>query len=417
MKKKFTHKKNPSCRICDNKNLIDYLKLGDHPPSNSFIEEKDLKYEQSFPLTVQLCLNCGLSQLDTIVSSEDIFDEYLYLSSTSKALVNHYDSMTKTIINKFGPKPNSLIVDIGCNDGITLKCYPKNKFKLLGIEPSTSGDFAVKAGLQVEKKFFSGKFSKNLNLKYGKASIITATNVFAHIDNIQDFVLGISNFLDKEGVFIIEFPYLKNMLDENFFDIIYHEHLSYLSINPLKHLFSSHNLKIFDIDTVDVGASGPGLKIYVSHNDSKFKITNTVSKYINLENQLNYKKIDPYILFSKKVFSIKSKLISLIKELNDNKKVVAAYGAPAKGNTMLNFLGVDKTQVKAVADNTPLKIGKLTPGTHIPIMSDNEFEKLNVDYALLLSWNYLKFFLNNSNYIKLGGKFIVPFPEPRILPK
>ena len=207
------------------------------------------------------------------------------------------------------------------------------------------------------------------------------------------------------------------MLDENFFDIIYHEHLSYLSITPLEYLFSLYNLKIFDIETVDIGASGPGLRVYVSHNNSKFKISDTVFTYINLEKKLNYKEIDPYISFSKKVFSVRNKLISLIQELNSKKKIVAAYGAPAKGNTMLNFLGVDKNQVKAVADNTPLKIGKLTPGTHIPILSDKEFEKLNVDYALLLSWNYLNFFLNNSSYIQLGGKFIVPFPEPRILPK
>ena len=150
MTNKFKYKKNSSCRICNNDNLLNYLKLGNHPPSNSFIEEKDLNNEQFFPLTVQLCVNCGLSQLDTVVSSQDIFDEYLYLSSTSRALVNNYGKMTETIIDEFCPQTNSLIVDIGCNDGITLKCYPKNKFNLLGIEPSSSGDFAIKAGLEVE---------------------------------------------------------------------------------------------------------------------------------------------------------------------------------------------------------------------------------------------------------------------------
>ena len=247
MLNKFKYKKNLSCRICNNDNLINYLELGNHPPSNSFIEEKDVSNEQFFPLTVQLCVNCGLSQLDTVVSSYDIFDEYLYLSSSSKALVNHYRKMTNKIIHEFNPQLNSLIVDVGCNDGITLKCYPKNKFNLLGIEPSSSGDLAVKSGLQVEKNFFSKKFSKILVFKYGKASIITATNVFAHIDNIKDFVVGISILLKKDGIFVIEFPYLKNMLEENFFDVIYHEHLSYLSITPLKYLFSLYNLKIFNI--------------------------------------------------------------------------------------------------------------------------------------------------------------------------
>ena len=414
---KFKYKKNLICRICDNNNLINYLELGNHPPSNSFIEEKDLSNEQFFPLTVQLCVNCGLSQLDTVVSSYDIFDEYLYLSSSSKALVNHYRKMTNKIIHEFNPQSNSLIVDVGCNDGITLKCYPKNKFNLLGIEPSSSGDLAVKSGLQVEKNFFSKKFSKILVSKYGKASIITATNVFAHIDSIKDFVVGISILLKKDGIFVIEFPYLKNMLEENFFDVIYHEHLSYLSITPLKYLFSLYNLKIFNIETVNVGASGPGLRIYISHENSKFKTKDVISKYLNLESKLNYNKISPYKDFSKRVFLIKEKIISLIKELNGLNKIVAAYGAPAKGNTMLNFLGTNNNQIKAIADNTPLKIGKLTPGTHIPIVSDMEFEKLNVDYALLLSWNYLEFFLNNSSFIKSGGKFILPFPEPQIIPK
>ena len=261
MTNKFKYKKNIYCRICKNSNLTNYLKLGEHPPSNSFIDEKGLINEQFFPLTVQLCVNCGLSQLNTVVSSNDIFDEYLYLSSASKALVNHYKKMTEKIIHEFDIQPNSLIVDIGCNDGVTLKCYPKNKFNLLGIEPSSSGAFAIKAGLQVEKKFFSKEFSKILISKYGKASIITATNVFAHVDNIRDFTSGISIFLKSDGIFVIEFPYLKYMLEENFFDIIYHEHLSYLSITPLQHLFSLYNLKIFNIEKVNVGASGPGLRI------------------------------------------------------------------------------------------------------------------------------------------------------------
>ena len=413
----FNSKKNLSCRICENKNLINYLNLGNQPPSNSFIEEKNLVNEQFFPLTVQLCEKCGLSQLNTIVSSSDIFDEYLYLSSTSKALVNHYGTMAQKIINKFEPEQNSLIVDIGCNDGITLKHYPKNRFKLLGIEPSSSAEFATKLGFNVEKEFFSEKFSKNLIAKYGKASIITATNVFAHVDNIKDFVSGISSFLKEDGVFIIEFPYLKNMLDQNFFDVIYHEHLSYLSISPLKYLFLLFNLKIFDIDSVKVGASGPGLRVYVSHINSKFKTEDIVNEYLEIENKSNYKEINIYKDFADRVFAIKNKIILSIKNLNNSKKIIGAFGAPAKGNTMLNFLEINNKEVIAVADNTPLKIGKLTPGTHIPIVSDSDFKKLKIDYALLLSWNYLDFFVNNSHFIKTGGKFIVPFPQPYIIPK
>jgi len=417
MTKKFKSKKNFYFRICNNKNLLKYLDLGSHPPSNSFISESEIASEQFFPLKVILCENCGLSQLDTIISSEDIFDEYLYLSSTSKALVNHYADLTKTIIRKFEPDEKSLIVDIGCNDGITLKSYPKNKFNLLGIEPSSSAEFAKKIGLKIEEEFFSHKFSKILRSKYGKASIITATNVFAHVHDICDFVNGISNFLHENGIFIIEFPYLKNMLEDNFFDLIYHEHLSYLSVTPLDYLFSKYNLKIFDIDKVNVGASGPGLRVYVSHKNSKYYTKEIVFKYLSNEKKQKFKNIETYISFSNKVLSIKNKIVELILKLNKENQIVGAYGAPAKGNTMLNFLGLDKSQIKIVADNTPLKIGKVTPGTHIPIVSDEDFEKENVNYALLLTWNYLEFFLKNSNFIKKGGKFIVPFPKPQMFPK
>ena len=415
MVKKFKYKKNLRCRICNNKDLIEYLDLGMHPPSNSFIKKKDFSKEQFFPLIVQLCESCGLSQLNTVVSANDIFDEYLYLSSTSKALVKHYKEMVEKILKKIRPKKKSLIVDIGCNDGITLKNY-SNNYNILGIEPSSSGLFAKKQGIKIEKIFFNKKNANNLLLKYGKAKIITATNVFAHVDDIQDFVSGVSKFLDTNGVFIIEFPYLKNMLEDVIFDVIYHEHLSYLSVTPLYKLFSMYKMNIFDIEKINIGASGPALRVYVSHRNAKYKQKKIVKIYLNMEKKLNFKKIDTYLNFSDKVNLFKENILKKLDSLKCNNKLIGAYGAPAKGNTMLNYLKLNSKLITAVADNTPLKIGKFTPGSHIPIVSDSEFEKLGIEYALLLSWNYVDFFVNNSSYIKRSGKFIVPFPKINIVP-
>jgi len=366
-------------------------------------------------LTVQLCEFCGLSQLNTVVLARDIFDDYLYLSSTSKALVEHYKEMVSQIIEKINPKKNSLVVDIGCNDGITLKNY-SNNFRVLGIEPSTAVMEASKSGINTEKMFFNKKNSELLVSKYGKAEIITATNVFAHVDNIQDFVSGVHNFLDKNGVFIIEFPYLKNMLEDNIFDVIYHEHLSYLSITPLYKLFSMNNLKIFDIKKINIGASGPALRVYISHFNAKYKIQDIVQSYLLNEKELRFKEIKTYLNFAEKVKTIREEILNYLQYLKLNDKKIGAFGAPAKGNTMLNYLGVNSDLIIAVADNTPLKIGKFTPGSHIPIVSDEKFEQLGIKYALLLSWNYLDFFIKNSNFIKRSGKFIVPFPKIKITP-
>lgn len=417
MSGKFSFKKNTNCRICNNDILKTYLDLGDQPPSNSFVKKDELHNEEFFSLKVQLCESCGLSQLDTIVAPSDIFDDYMYLSSTSKALVNHYKEMTKKIVRLFKPQKNDLIVDIGSNDGITLETYEKNKFKLLGIEPSSAAKISSKKGINTENSFFTYDFSEKLVSKYGYAKIITTTNVFAHIEDIRNFTKGIKKFLDQQGVFVIEFPYLRNMLEDKLFDIIYHEHLSYLSILPLCKLFSDFELKIFDIEKVDIGASGPALRIFVSHLNSNYHVQNIVNDFVDYEKEHQFKSLSTYENFAKEVFKIRDNIENLISDLSNDKKKIGAFGAPAKGNTMLNFLKKSNSKIIAVADNTPTKVGKLTPGTHIPIVSDDEFNKMEIDYALLLSWNYVDFFIKNTEYIKNNGKFIVPLPQLKILPE
>ena len=417
MIKKFSSRKNKFCRICLSKILTTYLNLGNQPPSNSFINKNEIKKEQFFSLKVQLCGNCGLSQLDTTVEASDIFNDYVYLSSSSKALINHYSKMVGRILKKIKPKKKSLIVDIGSNDGITLKRYPKNHFTLLGIEPSSASKYAKGNGIKNEKKFFDYNFSKIIKKKYGLAKIVTATNVFAHVDKIRNFTRGISNILESNGVFVVEFPYIKNMLSDNYFDLIYHEHLCYFSVNPLNKLFNDFGLKIFDIETFEASASGPGLRLYVCLSKSKkFKINKIVKSYLNKEIKMKLNKISTYKKFGKKINYIKKNIEKILFKLKQKNYALGAFGAPAKGNTMLNFLNNSNNLIEAVADNTVEKIGKLTPGTHIPIINDDSFMKKNIKYCLLLSWNYLDFFIKNSEFIKKGGKFIVPFPKPRIVP-
>jgi len=413
----FNSLKNNKCRICNNSKLHVYLDLGKQPPSNSFIKSRNIK-EKKFPLKVQICENCGLSQLDTIVSPKSIFKDYVYLSSTSKALVKHYKKMTNDILKIVKPSKDSLIIDIGSNDGITLQHYNKKRFKLLGIEPSSAAKYAIRKGIKTEKIFFNYLNAKKLKNKYKKAKIITATNVFAHNDKIQDFVKGIKEILDLEGVFIIEFPYIDFMLKENFYDTIYHEHYSYLSITPLDYLFKKFDLKIFKINQVNIGASGPALRVFIKHiNNQKFIDDGNLKKYLSYEKEKKFKKKLTYKKFGERITKINKRLIKMIKIFNKKKIKVGAFGAPAKGNTLLNTLKLNSKNIIAISENNSEKIGKFSPGSKIKIISDEKFIKLKVKYALLLSWNYKNFFLKESSFIKNGGKFIVPFPKPYIIGK
>jgi hypothetical protein len=407
-------KKVKKCRICDGLKFHTYLNLGDQPPSNSFFFKKNQK-EKKYSLKVMLCSNCYLSQLDTVVSHKKIFDKYAYLSSTSGALVHHYQKFIKNICNKFKIKKNDNIFDIGCNDGIILNCYKKNFNNIYGVEPSSAGNIAKKKGFKIIKNFFSYSLAKKIKKTKGTARIITATNVFAHVDNLHDFTKGIEHLIDKKnGIFIIEFPYLFEMLKNLYFDTIYHEHLSYLSVSPLVILFDKFNLNIFDIQKSNMGASGPALRVFVSSKKSKYKVTKNVQYFLNYEKN-RISDVRKYKKFALNVKKIKVEINKIINNILKKGHKVGAFGAPAKGNTLLNYLNLKPQTISGIAENNKLKINTYAPGSKIKIISDEDFLKLGCEYALLLSWNYVSFFRKKSKFYKNGGKFIVPFPKPKIV--
>ncbi len=405
-----------TCRICGSERLYPYINLGMQPPSNSFIASSEISKEKAYPLIVNLCKNCGLSQLSEVVSSNDIFDDYLYLSSTSGALKKHYKGMIDAIIAEFKPAKNSLVVDIGCNDGITLRCYPKDQYKVLGIEPSSVGKYAIAEGFDVIQAFFNEEQGSKIRKDYGGALVITTTNVFAHVDDIISFAKGVCALLDDQGIFVIEFPYLKDMVEQAYFDTIYHEHLSYLALTPLARLFKDVGLRAFHVLHEDVGASGPALRLFVCRDQSKYKTRATITDMLEDENTWGITHSGRYDDFAARVAEVRKGLKCMVGDLNKQGLKVGAFGAPAKGNTLLNYLGLTSDEIVAVAENNVLKIGKVTPGSHIPIISDVEFLRQGIPYAMLLTWNYAEFFLQNSEYIKRGGKFIIPLPQPVIKP-
>lgn len=405
-----------TCRICGGRDLVRYIDLGQQPPSNAFIGKNEIAQEQRFPLEVYLCRGCGLSQLVDVVFGEDIFDEYLYLSSTSKALCRHYQGLVDEALARFQPAQGALAVDIGCNDGIMLNRYPGGKYRLLGIEPSSASGYAREAGFEVIEEFFNAGLGERLAASHGRAALITATNVFAHVDDIGSFAAGVRALLADDGVFIIEFPYLIDMIDRLYFDTIYHEHLCYLALTPLQRLFSAARLRAFRVERTEVGASGPALRLFVCREEAAFGTEDSIRSMLTAEATWGISNPERYARFAARVEETKTALLAMIGRLKAQGHRVGAYGAPAKGNTMLNYLGLGPGDLEMVAENNTLKVGKVTPGSHIPIVSDAEFLASGIDHALLLTWNYLDFFLANSDFVKQGGKFVVPVPSPAIRP-
>lgn len=405
-----------TCRICDGGDLRLTLDLGRQPPSNSFIAPEHVADEQIFPLAMYLCPRCGLSQLRHVVASEDIFDEYLYLSSTSGSLKRHYQGLVDGALAAFRPPEGALMVDVGCNDGIMLRRYPEGRYRLLGIEPSSAGDYARRDGFAVVPEFFTAELAARLADFHGRAHVITATNVFAHVDDIASFAAGVRTLLADDGVYIVEFPYLVDMVEQCYFDTIYHEHLCYLALTPLAVLFERVGLKAFRIEDAGSGASGPARRLFACRVESPRPVEDGIAAMLAAEDAWGLKRPETYRAFARRVAQVRAEILAMIDSLIAEGRTVGAFGAPAKGNTLLNYLSLGPDRIVAAAENNALKIGKLTPGSHIPIVSDEAFLALGVSHALLLTWNYADFLLANAEFIKRGGKFIVPLPAPMIRP-
>lgn len=405
-----------TCRICGSHDLVLTLDLGLQPPSNSFIAPEQVAEERKFPLEMYLCRDCGLSQLRHIVSSEDIFDDYLYLSSTSGSLRRHYQGLIDNALAAFAPPAGSLAVDIGCNDGIMLNRYPQGVYRLLGVEPSSAGEYARRQGFEVMDCFFNRETAAQLVKSHGHAHLVTATNVFAHVDDITSFADGVATLLHEDGVYIIEFPYLVDMVEQDYFDTIYHEHLCYLALTPLTVLFDRTGLRAFRVEAAGSGASGPALRLFVCRADSARPQEDSIAAMLAAESQWGLKDPQAYAPFAARVAAVCQSIRAIVDDLRAQGHKVGAFGAPAKGNTLLNAVGLGPDQIVATAENNELKIGKVTPGSHIPIISDQDFLDSGISHALLLTWNYVDFFLENAEFIKRGGKFIVPLPIPAIRP-
>jgi len=400
------------CRICSSKNLNLILDLGEQPPANSFINKNQLNSSESkFPLRLFWCGDCYLVQLLDIVDKEFLFRNYLYMTSASKPIVDHFKKYAQDVYEEFlKEETNPFVVEIGSNDGSLLKEFKKLGTSILGIEPATNlSNLANQSDITTKNTFFSSQVCKEI-IKSRNATVVVANNVIAHVEDLQDLMHGIQILLDKNGVFIFEVPYLVDLIKKLEFDTIYHEHLSYFSILPLLKLVKQFGLEIFDIKKQSV--HGGTLRIFVSKRDN-YQIHNSVKIFIDDEKNLGLDKIEFYEKFSLNVKELKKNLIEILIKLKKENKIIFGYGAPAKGNVLLNYCEIDTKFLDYVIDTTPLKQGKYTPGMHIPIIAPSNLNNGNV--ALLLSWNYeSEILLKEKMFRNNGGKFLIPVPKPII---
>lgn len=399
------------CQISNSKKLKSLIFLGYLPPVNTLKKIGSTPEEEiSFPAELLFCDESKLAQLGCIVDKEILFPySYPYTSSTTKILRDNFADLYKDTNKIIKLDKNDLIIDIGSNDGNLLSNF-KKKHKVLGVTPEKIGKLAIRKGIPTIIDYFNKKVSSKILKKYGKAKVITATNVFAHIDNINGIVKSILKTLSKDGIFISESHYLLPLIQTVQYDTIYHEHLRYYSLESLNYLFKKHNLEI--IDSKEIPTHGGSIRVYAARKGI-YKISKNVKKQFNKEKKYLNKK--NFLNFRKKVVTSKINLFNIIKRVKDKNKRIFGVGAPSRASTLINYLGLDQDIIDCVLEiNGSYKIGNYIPGTKIPIVNENILSKQKPDYLILFSWHIKNELKKNLKKKGFKGKFIIPLPVPRI---
>ncbi len=401
------------CRFCKTELTHDFIDLVNSPASNSFLTTEQLNEPETFyPLKVYTCDKCFLVQVDEYKKSDAIFDSnYVYFSSYSTSWLKHAKAYTEMMTKQFGYTKDSLVIEVASNDGYLLQYFYQNNIPVLGIEPTANtAEAAKEKGVDSVVDFFGVRLAKELVAKNIKADLLLGNNVLAHVPDIVDFVGGMKVILKENGVVTMEFPHLMQLVDNNQFDTIYHEHFSYLSFTTVKQIFESQGLEMFDVDQIPT--HGGSLRIYAKHKeDSTKEISGNVKAVLNMEAAKGMNGLAYYNGFQEKAMRVKLDLLSfLIQQKNAGKKV-AAYGAAAKGNTLLNFCGVKNDLVSFVVDVNPHKQNKFLPASHIPVMNEQYLKDAKPDYVIILPWNLKDEITDQLCYIReWGGQFVVPIP-------
>ena len=410
-----TYRHRDMCRLCNSKDLTLVFQLTPTPPANAFVKKEFLAREQeNFPLDVYFCENCFHVQLLDIVDPSELFENYVYVSGTSQVFVDHFDRYSKFIMDNY-LDANSFVVDIGSNDGTLLRFFKENGHRVLGVDPAKEiTQTASKNGIETLPIFFDRSVAENIRAKYEGANVVTANNVFAHIDDLIGFIRNVRYLLKADGVFSFEVSYLADVIQKTLFDMTYHEHLSYHSVLPLILFFESNDMELIEIIRIDT--HGGSIRGIAQVKNGPYSIGESVKSAIRIEKELHLDKAETYQTFAKNINEIRDKFQTLIRQLKRENKTIAGYGAPAKATTLIYHFGLDQSSIDFIVDDSPLKQGLYSPGKHIPVLPSQAIYEKKPDYLIILAWNFAESIMEKHEAYRMnGGHFIVPLPTLKVI--
>ena len=406
------------CRFCEKSLQHTFADLGISPIANDYISQEQLqRAEKFYPLHTYVCENCLLVQLEEVESPEHIFGDgdYAYFSSYSDSWLRHAKAYTDLMVERFGFNQNTQVIEIASNDGYLLQYFLEKGIPVLGVEPAANtAKVAQEKGIPSVVKFFGVQTAKELSAAGKQADLLLGNNVLAHVPDLNDFVAGMKIVLKPNGILTMEFPHLLQLIEQNQFDTIYHEHFSYLSFLTVEKIFAEHGLTLFDVE--EIPTHGGSIRIYGKHNNmAQPAVSDRVTQLKAKEIQAGLDQLQTYLKFGEQVKETKRKLLSFLIDVKAQGKSIAGYGAPAKGNTLLNYCGIRTDFVDYTVDRSPHKQELFLPGTHIPILHPDKILETKPDYLLILPWNLREEIMTQMASIReWGGKFVVPIPEVKV---
>lgn len=405
------------CRVCESPNIKEALRLTPTPPGNNFLPEENLSFgEEVFPLELFFCEDCNHIQLGHVVEPEFLFqNNYSYVSSTSRVFVKHLEDYANKITERINLKDESLVIDIGSNDGTCLSFFKQKKMQVLGVDPAEEvSKIANDNGINTLNDFFDKDTAQKIKEHYGQADLITSHNACAHIDDLRSVIEGVDALMGDESIFVMEVGYFVDVFENKWFDTIYHEHVDFHTVAPLKKLFESFDMEIFDVERIE--PQGGSIRVLIQRKKGKFKIEDNVKKLIELEAELGLNKIETLKIFENEINSLKKQFKELLNQIKQSGKSIAAYGAPTKATTLSYHFDIDSKDVDFIVDDNPLKQGLFSPGKHIPVLDASNIYEKKPDVLIILAWNFADDIMKvHKRYGDEIGSFLIPMPEPRLV--
>ena len=411
-----SHQVRHDCRLCLSTRVDKVLSLASTPPANELlVRSEDARTQEKFPLDLYFCNDCYHLQLLNVVSPERLFNNYVYVSGTTASFREHFQNYASQIIKEYSIEADSLIVDIGSNDGTLLSSFKSSGMRVQGVDPAT--EIAANAsvnGIDTIAEFFTTEIAQKIKVSKGTAKVVVANNVFAHIDNLHEILEGIDILLEADGILVIEVSYLKDVIEKTLFDTIYHEHLDYHSVGPLKSFFNNCRFGIIDVAAID--SHGGSIRMVAQKISGKYEERPSVASFIAEEVSSGLFSAETFRSFEYKISRVGNDLQKLISSIKDTGKSIAGYGLPAKATTLMHQFNIGSDAIDYVVDDSPLKQGLYSPGYGIPIVNSQRLETDTPDYIIVLAWNFAQSIIENLNwFLEQGGTIIVPLPEIKIV--